>query len=183
MVLEKISFIFCEFSHYKVFFFWYVADFFFNVSVTIRLSVTRVLDITWYTSCIVQKINFSIKDFPSKCDQIHRKLQIWSHLLKKSLMKNFIFCAVVISKLVRWKPKIHWKLPMIWYFPRGELSYVKLSRRQTLFTREQFYGPDFHRGTLRGGFSRGSKTGCMQYFFRFFLENVVHDQYIRYVNA
>ena len=41
-----------------------------------------------------QKWKFSIKDFFSKCDQIHRKLRIWSHLLKKSLMENFIFCAV-----------------------------------------------------------------------------------------
>ena len=41
-----------------------------------------------------QRVKFSIKDFFSKCDQILRKLQIWSHLLKKSLMKNLIFCAV-----------------------------------------------------------------------------------------
>ena len=41
-----------------------------------------------------QKVMFSIKDFFSECDQIRRKLQIWSHLLKKSLTKNFIFCAV-----------------------------------------------------------------------------------------
>ena len=34
---------------------------------------------------------FSITDFFSKCDQIRRKLRIWSHLLKKSLMENFIF--------------------------------------------------------------------------------------------
>ena len=27
-----------------------------------------------------QKIKFSIKDFFSKCDQIRRELQIWSHL-------------------------------------------------------------------------------------------------------
>ena len=39
-------------------------------------------------------MKFSIKDFFSKCDQIRRKLRIWSHLLKKSLMENFIFCAV-----------------------------------------------------------------------------------------
>ena len=32
-----------------------------------------------------QKIKFSINDFYSKCDQIRRKLRIWSHLLKKSL--------------------------------------------------------------------------------------------------
>ena len=42
----------------------------------------------------VQKLKFSIKNFFSKCDQIWRKLRIWSHLLKKSLIKNFIFCAV-----------------------------------------------------------------------------------------
>ena len=41
-------------------------------------------------------MKFSIKDFFSKCDQIHRKLRIWSHLLKQSLLENFIFCAVLI---------------------------------------------------------------------------------------
>ena len=39
-------------------------------------------------------MKFSIKDFFGKCDQIRRKLWISSHLLKKSLMENFIFCAV-----------------------------------------------------------------------------------------
>ena len=42
-----------------------------------------------------QKMKFSIKDFFSKCDQMWRKLRIWSHLLKRSLMENFIFCAVI----------------------------------------------------------------------------------------
>ena len=37
---------------------------------------------------------FSIKDFFSKCDQFRRKLRIWSHLLKKSLMENFILRAL-----------------------------------------------------------------------------------------
>ena len=41
----------------------------------------------------VQKLKFSVKDFFSKCDQIRRKLWIWSHLLKKSLMEDLIFCA------------------------------------------------------------------------------------------
>ena len=40
-------------------------------------------------------MKFSIKDFFSKCDQIHRKLRIWSYLLKKFLIENFIFCAVL----------------------------------------------------------------------------------------
>ena len=35
-------------------------------------------------------MKFSIKDFFSKCDQIRSFLRIWSHLLKKSLMENFI---------------------------------------------------------------------------------------------
>ena len=38
-----------------------------------------------------QKMKFSIKVFFSKCDQIRRKLGIWSHLLKISLMENLFF--------------------------------------------------------------------------------------------
>ena len=36
----------------------------------------------------------AIEDFFSKCDEIRRELRIWSHLLKKSLIESFIFCAV-----------------------------------------------------------------------------------------
>ena len=39
-------------------------------------------------------MKFFIKDFLSKCDQIRRKMRIWSHLLTKPLLENFIFCAV-----------------------------------------------------------------------------------------
>ena len=46
-------------------------------------------------SYTAQKMMFSIKDFFSKCDQIRSFLRIWSHLLKKSVMENFIFCAVL----------------------------------------------------------------------------------------
>ena len=41
-------------------------------------------------------MKFSIKDFSSKCDQIRSFLLIWSHLLEKSLMENFIFGAVIL---------------------------------------------------------------------------------------
>ena len=44
--------------------------------------------------CTAQKNKFSIKDFFSKCDQIRR--WIWSHLLKKSLIENLIFRAVLV---------------------------------------------------------------------------------------
>ena len=40
-------------------------------------------------------MKFSITDFSSKCDQIRSFLRIWSHLLEKSLMENFIFDAVI----------------------------------------------------------------------------------------
>ena len=40
-------------------------------------------------------MEYSIKDFFSRCDQIRSFLRIWSHLLKKSFMENVIFCAVI----------------------------------------------------------------------------------------
>ena len=42
-------------------------------------------------------MKFSIKDLFSKCDQILSFMRIWSHLLKKSLMENFIFCLVILK--------------------------------------------------------------------------------------
>ena len=61
------------------------------------------LYVAWIYRCFVvfrayytaQKIKFSIKNFSSKCDQIRRFLRNWSHLLEKSLMGNFIFCAAL----------------------------------------------------------------------------------------
>ena len=48
-------------------------------------------------------MKFSINAFFIKCDQIRNVLRIWSHLLKKSLTENFIFCAVYIpSKHSSW---------------------------------------------------------------------------------
>ena len=49
-----------------------------------------------------QKMKFSIRDFFSKCDQICKKVRIWSHLLKKSSMENFIFCAVSVHYEILW---------------------------------------------------------------------------------
>ena len=45
----------------------------------------------------LHKKKFSIEDFFSKRDQIHRKLRIWSHLLKTFLMENSIFCAEIVK--------------------------------------------------------------------------------------
>ena len=51
---------------------------------------------------ITKKMKFPIKDFFIKCDQIRSLLRIWSHLLKKFLMGNFIFCAVYAKSLNFW---------------------------------------------------------------------------------
>ena len=40
------------------------------------------------------KLKFSIKNFLSKCDPVSQETTYWTHLLKKSLMENFIFCAM-----------------------------------------------------------------------------------------
>ena len=50
----------------------------------------------WPLAIHCSKMKFPIQDLSSKCDQILKKLWIWSHLLKTFLMKKFIFCAVTI---------------------------------------------------------------------------------------
>ena len=64
----------------------------FTTSTTSICQYLRGKHLLFYTA---QKLKFSIKDFFSKCDQIRSFLQIWPHLLKKSLIENFIFCAVL----------------------------------------------------------------------------------------
>ena len=46
---------------------------------------------------VAKKMKLSTEDFFSKCDQTRSFLRISWHLSKKSLMKNFHFCAVIIS--------------------------------------------------------------------------------------
>ena len=50
-----------------------------------------------------QKVKVSVKDFFSKSDQIRMKLRIWSHLLKKSLIVNFIFVQCFMAEEMRGK--------------------------------------------------------------------------------
>ena len=52
----------------------------------------------WRVFSLHKKWKFSFKDFFSKCDQICRKLRIWSHLLQKSLIENFIFVQCLINR-------------------------------------------------------------------------------------
>ena len=55
-----------------------------------RIKLVRPTYIT------AQNMKFSIEDFFSKRDQIRSFLRIWSRLLKKSSMENFIFCEVEV---------------------------------------------------------------------------------------
>ena len=61
--------------------------------------LNTLLQVTRYYSMVTllagQKAKFPINDFFSKCDQICSFLQSWLHLVKKSLMEYFIFCAVI----------------------------------------------------------------------------------------
>ena len=59
-----------------------------------KLGPEEIRKLERYTT---QRMKFFIKDFFSKCDQIRRRLRIWSHLLKKSLMEIFIFCGVIMK--------------------------------------------------------------------------------------
>ena len=61
----------------------------YSVGIQFTFSNDPILDVD-----TAQKMKFSIKDLFSKCNQIRSFLRIWSHLLKKSLIENFIFCAV-----------------------------------------------------------------------------------------
>ena len=63
----------------------------------IRNYLTNEIYHFFRLSHTAQKMKFSFKDFFSKCDQICRKLRIWSHSRKKSLMENFIYCAVPLT--------------------------------------------------------------------------------------
>ena len=95
-----ISYITCVWCHYVI-------------SVKLTLEAPK-----W--TLTAQKMKFSIKDLVGKCDQIHRKLRIWSHLLtkslmdqirsflriwshllKKPLMENVIFCTVSFEVVLK----------------------------------------------------------------------------------
>ena len=55
------------------------------------LHVSAQLSIVTMTRYTAHKMKFSITDLFNKCDQIRR-----SHLQKKSVIENFIFCAVLV---------------------------------------------------------------------------------------
>ena len=85
-------------------------------------------------------MTFPIEDFFSTCDQIRRKLRIWSHWLKKSLMENFIFCVayakrLAISILIRQlQKKIHWVFQLFGNKVIERISLTGRTEHPDLFT-------------------------------------------------
>ena len=62
---------------------------------------------------LYKKLSFPLRTSSLNVTKIRRKLRIWSHLLEKSLMENFIFCAVWMAKA---NGKVH-------FFCSGLLSF------------------------------------------------------------
>ena len=75
--------------HRVIFDIWHVRDiqYVLLLSLSAPPAFSKVI-ILFHTA---QKMKYFIMDLFSKCDQIHWKLQTWSHLLKKSWIENFTF--------------------------------------------------------------------------------------------
>ena len=86
-----------------------VAEYMRMTYIELAYDVYTIVCTTWPT----QKMKLPIKDFFSKCNQIHSFPRIWSHLLKKSFMKNFIFCAAMWTFDVR-SVLFLWPVGMTW---------------------------------------------------------------------
>ena len=88
-----------------------------------------------------KKIKFSIKDFFSKYHEIRSFLWIWSHLLKKSLMGNFIFCAVYKDRnfaFVFLREYTDQRKPVLWCHLRTPSRFV-LHKNQYYFLKLRYY--------------------------------------------
>ena len=73
-------------------------------NITFNTKVTKT-----FGHISLHPLQFYIKDNFIKCDQIHIFMRIWSHLLKKSVMENFIICPVTTRQYEARKwPKNIW---------------------------------------------------------------------------
>ena len=91
-----------------------------------------------------EKIKFSIQNFFSKDDLIHKKLRIWSHLLKIYLMENLIFLYSALSAGATEK------LPLVKLLP-GRLPHPHPAKKKFLLGQ----GQSLIQGQGQGQSSRG----------------------------
>ena len=66
---------------------------FVNSSLLITESTLLVFTFFYFANSLLHRNEVFVEDFFTKCNQIHQ-IWIWSNLLKKSLMENFIFSTV-----------------------------------------------------------------------------------------
>ena len=88
-----------------------------------------------------RKMKFPTNDLFSECDQIGSFLMILLHLLKKSLMENFIFCAV--QKLILFSfilPYFFWMIEdcLCWVTQRNQVALVLMDFYNCLIFLEIF---------------------------------------------
>ena len=94
----------------KITLIWYFKLEFKKANVIFEISILEFVKIT------AHKMKFSIKSFFSKCAQIRSFLGIWSHLLKKFLMK-FFFVQWMQSYIQKQKTlSLEPKVPFFSYF-------------------------------------------------------------------
>ena len=79
----------CNFEHVNID--WDKCNFKKKLKIIFAIACILKLDPILNFSYIAQNIKFFIKGFFNKCDQT----AVWSHLLKKFLMENFIFLCNV----------------------------------------------------------------------------------------
>ena len=118
-----------------------------------------------------REMKFFIEDFFSKCDQFRRKLLIWSHLLKKSLMENLIFCAY-FSEQKKTKTADYWRThfsniilviasyPAETAFQKGLSKFIEISLQHGCFPINLLH-------VLRTPFSKNTSGGLFQLSWMF----------------
>ena len=73
-----------------------------------------------------QKLKFSVNDFLNKYEKISRKMQIWSRLLKKSIIEIFIFCEWLQSCSLRFWSIQPWNTFKNWHLKKRNFKQTYL---------------------------------------------------------
>ena len=117
-------------------------------------------------------MKFSIKNFFSKCNQIRSFLRIWSHLLKKCLMENFIFCAVKYKDRTQTKLNVMFNVKIL---PQQliERSQKKISRKKCWESFLDFQQRNLSEFKKVNAFQ--TKNTSNEYFFSTKSKRIFHD--------
>ena len=91
-----------------------------------------------FFSGTAQKFKFAIKDLVDECEQIHRKMRIWSHLKEGILIEKVDFLCSAS----------YWAMPLKMFWRSSEsLVHCKIARKVPDFG--QFFGTSFLLGKIK----------------------------------